>query len=384
MFGKYKKISIKESLSAKLLLLTVVFILIAEMLIYVPSIATFRKDWLNEKLAEANIAILVIEAAPDYMVSRMLTDELLSSTDTYSISRKIGNEQLQQLSSTQELDIKARYDLRDTSFWSSLKDAFITMSHVQEHVYLIEITGQGRGGTNEEISFVMNEDLLSHDMYVYSRNVGLLTIIISLFTAMLVYYNLSNLLVRPIKKITENMISFRHAPEDLTKSFIPDERQDEIGLVMRELAKMQDEIRKALNQKNHLAQLGGAISNINHDLRNMLASVQLVSDHLATIDNPIVQKLAPRFVKSLDRAIRLCENTLQYGGSTNETPVMLPFNFHILVDDVSTSLGLSDDSGIKFTNDVAQDIIINGDNDLGADPDNYSSFSLTHCFSSFN
>lgn len=358
-----KNKSINGSLSARLLWLTFVFILSAEILIYVPSIATFREDWLKGKLAEANIAILVVEAAPDYMVSRLLTDELLSATHTYSISRINDDINLQLLSSIEELDIKARFDLRDASIWSNIKEAFISMSHIHNHEYLIEVTGQGRGGPDDEIIFIFNEDLLSHDMYIYSRNVGLLTIIISLFTAMLVYYNLSNLLVRPVKKIIDNMISFRAAPEDLTKRINPEDRNDEIGVVMNELANMQDEIRKALNQQNHLAKLGGAISNINHDLRNMLASVQLVSDHLASIDNPIVQKLAPRFVKSLDRAIRLCENTLQYGGSATETPIMLPLNIGQLVDEISISLGLLEDSNIKFINNVAENMIVNADND---------------------
>jgi len=126
---------------------------------------------------------------------------------------------------------------------------------------------------------------------------------------------------------------------------------------------MQDDVRKALNQKDHLAKLGGAISNINHDLRNMLSSAQLVSDHLSTVDNPVVQQLTPRFVKAIDRAIRLCENTLQYGGSDVEELNLQTFNLHNLIDDVSTSLGLLENDSIKLNNGIANDQKIKADND---------------------
>lgn len=364
MAGILKKLSIKESLSARLLLFTIFFVLIAEVLIYVPSIANFRENWIEQKIAEANIAILVLEAAPDYMVSRMLTDELLKSTENFSIMRRFDDGMDSQvLRSMDPFDISARFDIRNVSWTESVKDAFETLIFMNRENYLIEVTGNASGEYGGEIVVVFDEILLCHDMLIYSRNIVLLTIIISLFTAMLVYYSLSNLLVRPVQKITDNMISFRQAPEDLTKKFIPEDREDEIGLVMQELAKMQDDVRKALNQKDHLAKLGGAISNINHDLRNMLSSAQLVSDHLSTIDDPVVQQLAPRFVKAIDRAIRLCENTLQYGGSEVEELNVKTFNLHNLVDDVTTSLGLFENDNIKLQNNIAVEQKIKADND---------------------
>tara|TARA_R110002096_G_scaffold415163_1_gene616643 strand:- start:28486 stop:29886 length:1401 start_codon:yes stop_codon:yes gene_type:complete len=363
MVGRIKNLSIKSSLSARLLLVTIFFVFVAEIVIYVPSVANFRENWIEQKLAEANIAILVIEAAPDYMVSRLLADELLASTENYAIVRKLDDENSQMLMPVDPFEISARFDMRELSWLKSVSDAFSTLVNLQRSGYLIEATGDATGDGYTEISIVFDEALLCHDMLIYSRNIVLLTIVISLLVAMLLYYNLSNLLVAPVKKITDNMIAFRHAPEDLTTHFKPEDREDEIGVVMRELSKMQDDIRKALNQKNHLAKLGGAISNINHDLRNMLSSAQLVSDHLSTIDNPVVQQLAPRFVKAIDRAIRLCENTLQYGGSEAEDLNVSTFNLHNLIDDVSTSLGLLDNDKIQLHNRVATEQKLKADND---------------------
>lgn len=363
MLGNIKKISMKESLSARLLITTILSVLIVEILIYVPSIANFRINWLEQKIAEADIAILVVEAAPDYLVGRVLSNELLESTQNYSIVRRFSEDDQRALMVVDEYEISERFDLRDISWLSSIRDALDTMFNMNRAGYLIEVTGMAAGEGNGDIIIVFDEELLCSDMLTYSLNIAYLSIIISLFVATFLYYNLSSLLVRPVKEITENMIAFRRAPEDMTRKFSPDNREDEIGVVMREMVTMQDDIRKALNQQNHLAKLGGAISNINHDLRNMLSSAQLVSDHLSTIDNPVVQQLAPRFVKAIDRAIRLCEHTLEYGGSQTEELHLRTFDLHNLVEDVTTSLGLFDQSKITLHNNVKKGQKLTADND---------------------
>ena len=362
MLGNIKKVSIKESLSAQLLLFTMLYVLVIEVFIYVPSIANFRINWIEQKIAEANIAILVIEAAPDFMVSRLLADELLTSTENYSITRKFTEDDQQALMVVDPYKVSNRIDLREISWLQSVQDALYTMFNMNREGYLIEATGYANDG-NGEIIIVFDEALLCEAMIDYSLNIVFLSIIISIFVATLLYYNLSNRLVHPIQQITDNLIAFRQAPEDMTRRMKLEKRDDEIGVVMHEMVRMQEDIRKALNQKNHLAKLGGAISNINHDLRNMLSSAQLVSDHLSTIDNPVVQQLAPRFVKAIDRAIRLCEHTLEYGGSQSEELNLRTFDLHNLIDDVSTSLGLLDDSEIILHNNVKEGQKLTADND---------------------
>ncbi len=83
---------------------------------------------------------------------------------------------------------------------------------------------------------------------------------------------------------------------------------------------MQDTLVRELTQKKHLAALGLAVAKINHDLRNMLASAQLLSDRLANVTDPLAQRLAPKLVATLDRAIRFCQATLTYGRATDEAP----------------------------------------------------------------
>ena len=97
-------------------------------------------------------------------------------------------------------------------------------------------------------------------------------------------------------------------------------RGDEIGVAERELASMQRQLSSLLAQKNRLAQLGMAVSKINHDLRNMLANAQLISDRLVAIPDPTVQRFVPKLIASLDRAIQFCNASLQFGGSQKRPP----------------------------------------------------------------
>src|SRR5215471_1074336 len=66
-------------LSGKLLLLTIPLVMIAEILIYVPAIANFWISRLNDRVAAANTAALVLDAAPLGMVPDSLAKQILKS-----------------------------------------------------------------------------------------------------------------------------------------------------------------------------------------------------------------------------------------------------------------------------------------------------------------
>src|SRR5882672_9715439 len=72
-------------LSTRLLVLTIAFVMLAEFLIYTPSIARFRADWLRERIAVAHLAALSLEATPDHMVSEDLKTQLLAHAAAHVI-----------------------------------------------------------------------------------------------------------------------------------------------------------------------------------------------------------------------------------------------------------------------------------------------------------
>jgi signal transduction histidine kinase len=177
-------------------------------------------------------------------------------------------------------------------------------------------------------------------MIRYGLDILGLSILISIITAALVYLTLDALLVKPMTKLTWNIVRFSERPEDPTRVIAPSDRRDEIGTAERELSAMQKELAETLSQKTRLAALGLAVSKISHDLRNMLSSAQLLSDRLITVKDPTVQRLVPKLLASLDRAIRLCAHTLNYGQAQETPPRRKRFKLLPLVTEVGDSLGL--------------------------------------------
>jgi signal transduction histidine kinase len=164
-------------------------------------------------------------------------------------------------------------------------------------------------------------------------------------------------------RITRNILSFSQLPEDASRIIVPSQRRDEIGVAERGLAHMQSELHHTLQQKSRLAALGLAVSKISHDLRNMLANAQLISDRLGSLPDPTVQRFAPKLIASLDRAISLCESTLRFGRAEEAPPRREPTPLRALVADVGDGLGLPRDDGIAWTVDMDDDLHIDADRD---------------------
>ena len=83
-----------RSLSSQLLILTIVFVMLAEVFIFVPSVARFRLAWLNERLSAAHLAVLTLDEATDGMVSDNLREELLGHVGAYAINIRRGGAKL--------------------------------------------------------------------------------------------------------------------------------------------------------------------------------------------------------------------------------------------------------------------------------------------------
>ncbi len=164
-------------------------------------------------------------------------------------------------------------------------------------------------------------------------------------------------------KLTWNIVRFSERPEDPTRIIEPSARRDEIGTAERELSAMQHELAETLSQKSRLAALGLAVSKISHDLRNMLSSAQLLSDRLITVKDPTVQRLVPKLIASLDRAIRLCARTLDYGQAQETPPRRKRFPLAPLVAEVGDSLGLPRANRIDWTVEVDAKLEVDADRD---------------------
>jgi signal transduction histidine kinase len=347
-------------LSGKLLLLTIPLALIAGLLIYVPAIANFRVNRLNDRLAAANTAALVLDAAPSGMVPESLSRQILTSIGARGVAIKMGQQRRLLASAGLPAKIDHDVDLRNMSVWSAIVDTFEIMLETGNHS--IRVVGPAPGGA-QFIEVVIDEAPLRQAMYRFSRNVLVVALAIAALTSALVYLALHYLFVRPMRRLTASLVGFHENPESSTHIIVPSQRGDEIGVAERELSDMQRDLVSMLHQKSRLAALGLAVSKINHDLRNLLASSQLLSDQLASVPDPRVQRFAPKLMRSLERAIAFCQSTLSYGRAQEAAPDRRLMLVEPVVAEVRESAGLATDASITWIAAIERGLTIDADPD---------------------
>lgn len=358
--GKVKLPGFGRGLSARVLLLTILFVMISEILIYAPSIARFRLDWLEEKVSTAHLAILALEATPDYMIDPELEIRLLNHAGARLIGlHDRGGKNLMMRGTTPPLVVVSTFDLGDRNFIGLVREGLVTL--LQQHNRVLRVKGYSPRAADVLVDVVFDEWPLRQAMIAYSWRIVGLSVVISLITAALVFGALQWLIIRPMRHLTYGMVLFRQDPESMPAGFGKTTRADEIGVAEREFAEMQERVRQALREKARLAALGTAVTKINHDLRGILATARLIADRLAESDDPDVRRAAPALVRSLDRAVELCSDTLNFTREGPPQPEIADVSLAELVDEVGESLGRLLVEGRSFSCEISRDIRVRAD-----------------------
>ena len=366
VFGRF-------GLSGKLLALTVMFVMLAEIVIFVPSIANFRSTWLNERLTAARLAALAAEAAPTGDVPEKLRDELLRTARVKMVTVKRDDQRRLVLSEDMDQPVDATYDLRPMVHENMglLDNIAFRLRLVKDAVAvfflpdtrLIRVIGTPGMGDNQVVDIVMPQAPLKAAMVKYGLNILWLSVLISGLAGGLIYLTLRSLLIEPLLRLTDNMLRFSAKPEDASRIIVPSKRVDELGTAERELAHMQSELNQILAQKSRLAALGLAVSKINHDLRNMLSTAQLLSDSVTSIPDPRVQRFAPKLIATLDRAITFCNDTLKFGRAAEAPPRRELMLLRQLVEEVGEGVDLPREGLILWEIDIAPTLRVDADRD---------------------
>jgi signal transduction histidine kinase len=350
-----------KGLSGKVLALTIVFVMLGEILIFLPSIANFRIQWLKGRVAQAEIAALAAEAAPDQILSSDLRTEILKGAGVLVVSLTRGDRRQLILRSDGDHMIDQSYDLRTIHWLPAVTDAFAVL--VSSEPRVIGVIDKPPNMSGDMIEIALFEKPLRDAMYGYGFNIFVLSVILSLIVAGLVFIALNVVLVRPMQQLTRNMIAFRRNPEDVSRIIAPSARNDEIGVAERELHDMQSELVSMLQQKSRLAALGLAAAKVSHDLRNMLSSAHLISDRLATVEDATVKRFAPKLILSLDRAINFLTETLQFGRAQEPPPMRDRHRLRDITDEVIETAVLQASSRVLLFNNVPSDLLIDADRD---------------------
>ena len=346
-------------LSGRLLLLTVGFVLVSEVLVYAPSLARYYDELLAQRLAAAQIAVLAIEEQ-GREVSPELRRELLANAGVSLVAMRRNDQHQLFLADETPRKADVTYDLRDRDFFDQLLNLVDAIAAPSGR--FVRVQGVPRLGGGQYIEVIMDEAPLRAEFFAYARRVFFISLAISLLAAALVYLSVRYVFVRPIQRLSTKMLAFRKRPEDARSIMTPSGRADEIGQAETTLAEMQTDLRAALHQKAHLAALGTAVAKINHDLKNMLTSAQLASDRLAASDDPEVKKLGQRLVGAIDRAVALAANTLKYGKAEGALPRRDRFALKPFVAEMASALSEGAD-GVRIENRVEHGLVIDADRD---------------------
>ncbi len=349
-----------NSLSGRFLILTVVFVMLAEVLIFVPSIARFREDVLLSRLERAQIASLALLATE--MIDADLEDELLRNAGVYNVVLRRDAARQLVLSSPIPAPIHATYDLRDATGLTLIRDAIARLADPEPRI--IRVIGSPVQDAGLLIEITLDTSDLRASMLDYGLRILILSAVISIFTATLLFIVVRRFLVLPIKGVVRHMKSYAEAPEDTRRIITPGAGVTELREAEEALQGLQTQLTGALRQKERLAQLGGAVAKISHDLRNILTSAQLFVDRIETSEDPTVQRMAPKLVNSITRAVNLCEGTLAFGKAEEPPPSLSVVYLADIVADVIDSERLAaGDHDLSFAEDVPGTMTLRADSE---------------------
>lgn len=352
-------------LSGKLLVLTVLFVMAAEVLIFIPSAALFRQTWLTERAEAAGLLTLAIEGVPNYEGGDMLSRRFMQDTDVIMVAQK--RDGMSQLvlgmppPAGQIILADLRNERRLPLFRDSFRDFF-----GDGDAYIRILSAPTVDGV-DALEILVPQRALKDAMLDYCRRVLLWSLAISLLTGLMIYGALSRIIVRPIRKLARGLARFRQDPRKRTGVEKPVTRRDEIGQLEREFLDMKSGVRTALKQQERLATLGMAMAKINHDLRNVLTSTQLISDRLASDKDERIRAMGERLVRAVDRGVKLCEATLSFSQSAQEKPEPRPVRIATLIGeaahDCMASDSMAEKGRVKFINTVESRLTVMADPD---------------------
>ena len=349
-----------NTLSGRFLALTTVFVMLAEVLIFVPSVARFRQDYLQLRLERAQIASLALLASDT--LDADLEAELLENAGVYNVVLRRDEVRQLALSSPLPEPIHATYDLREVPALTLIRDALGTLTGTGERIIRVIGDPVQQGGLLIEVT--MDEAPLRAEMLDYGLRILILSAVISVVTAALLFAAVQAFLVLPIKRVVGQIQSYADAPEDARRIISPRASLRELREAETALQAMETQLTSALRQKDRLAQLGSGVAKVSHDLRNILTSAQLFADRLEGSEDPLVKRMAPKLVGSITRAVNLCESTLAFGRAEEPPPQLARFELAPLVAEVIEAERLATPEGeVALVEEIPAGFVLRADSE---------------------
>lgn len=353
------RLKLFNTLSGRFLLLTALFVMLAEVLIFVPSVARFRQDYILSRLERAQIASLALLAS-DEMIDENLERELLENAEVYNVVLRRDEVRQLVLTSPIPAPVWKTFDMRAPTAWELIRDAIVCLLGPGDRI--IRVIGDPVKQAGLLIEATMDSAPMRTAMIDYGLRILGLSALMSVVTAALLFLAVRRLLVTPIRRVVRHMSLYAEAPEDARRVIEPKAKVAELREAEEALRSMERQLTGALRQKERLAQLGGGVAKVSHDLRNILTTAQLLADRMEASDDPMVKRTAPKLVGSISRAVALCESTLAFGRAEEPPPVLARFMLAGLVREIVESERLAlGGRAVEFVVDVPAPLTIRAD-----------------------
>lgn len=353
---------ISRRLSSKLLLLTIGFVMLAEMLLFVPSAAIFRQDWLAERTQQAGLLAQALTGVPDYEASEILTNQFMTDTDVMLMAAKRDGMTELMLGQDEPTDIKniVALDLRDPPRFPSLIDPFRDL--FSEDGEVLRVTAMSPVPGQDALELIIPRYKLRDALLDYFKRIFWLSLFIAIVTGALIYGAMAAMIIRPVQQLAEDMTAFREDPELRRSIRSRSKRLDEIGQLQREFTDVKQSLRAAFHQRERLAGLGLAVAKINHDLRNVLSSALLISDRLSMNPEEKISDMGERLTRTVERGISLTEDVLSYSRAESADPQIQDTRIAFIIGEAAADV-IGQFAGTQFRNTVPTELMVRTDPD---------------------
>lgn len=347
----------------------ILVVLVVELLIAIPGLATYRRAWLLDRVASARIALAVLHAASGRVVPEDATRAVLDAVGVRAVAVEVGGSRRMLAGAPDESGPAPRVDPAQEGALASVAAAWgAVLAGGSGPIWIVghgspdraaEAAAAGSDGARiERIDVLVDDSGLVSALRGVALTVLFSSLVLATAVAGAVALVLYWTVVRPVRRLTRNLMGFAEDPEGVDRIMPPSRRRDAIGEAENAVARMEWVLAGELGEKRRLAVLGLSVSNINHELRNLLTTAQLLGDRLDGVADPVVQRVAPRLIAALDRAIRFCEATLAYGRATEPYPQRRRVPLAPLVVELEDLAGLGADARIRIETRVPADLTV--------------------------
>jgi signal transduction histidine kinase len=347
-------------LAARVLAVTIGFVLLAMSLFYVTRLTAYREMWLHNKVSWAQTAVEAFDLAGPNPPPADLWRKILNSVGVKWIAVETPAGRREFVIAGGPPAGAESITADDSSYFDSVAATFRALFARPRTIVKLSSPPQSSGPA---IEITLDETPLIEKLWRVSHDFLNISLTIAAVVTCVLWAALWRMVLQPVRRLTSNIIAFGESPQDASRVITPSGRLNEIGRAETALAVMQRSLAHELAQGKRLAELGMAVARINHDLRNMLSAAQLISDRLAAIPDPLAQRLAPRLVATLDRAIEFCQATLTYGAGRELPPSRRRFDLSELVRQVVEAAQAQSAIAIDYDIDIPPRF------DVYADPD---------------